>query len=620
MDRCAVLAIFSLLAVPSHGLGTLPDVENVEFGVEFGSSTAVNARVLLKCFYHYQDQHLRTFQAGPSLIWSEPPHSQFVWAQYDGKVVNLFGSFKPGATGLFEATGWQLEQQELLGLLDSTEHPMNLPLTSDNLARVCQGYLDTNPDWVTGRVFVAARTGCPNARKRKSPGDLFSDQGWPTYQCKNFPTPGGPFISVTGETNHPFVVYGDSLSDVGARMWFDIPGYFPASPYYLGRFSNGYVWPEHLALALRGQSTYQIGWHSAAVTGVANYAIGGAVVDAGGVIGANAGKVLEQISWNPLNLGNDFSWLSTWIATSSQLVLTGDLWKELASTDAWTQQVNPYTASLDWSPQANAPPVIVWIGANDLFIAGGLPNANDFWADIGEFGYSTVLGASIASMRKFLEALYDRGHRKMVVGNIPDLGTVPDRLADWDKTDKWELSERWTRAVDFWNVKLAEMLSAFEDSKAGAVVALFDGNRALKDVVAGRLDTPDGYIDYEYRGLARNRVWTMSGPNGQSKHILQACLSTPMGVGWFDVFNTVCRDQSRSIMWDGAHPSTRMQCWFAYGIQLAASRRGVLPTPLLQLYDHLCNEVQAWNGKAEETFWEVPQERDLFGKAIPSYP
>ena len=47
---------------------------------------------------------------------------------------------------------------------------------------------------------------------------------------------------------HPvsrLVVFGDSLSDPGnlkQRLML-----FPASPYWLGRFSNGPIWPEHLA-------------------------------------------------------------------------------------------------------------------------------------------------------------------------------------------------------------------------------------------------------------------------------------------------------------------------------------------------------------------------------------
>src|SRR4051794_25936876 len=75
------------------------------------------------------------------------------------------------------------------------------------------------------------------------------------------------------------VAFGDSLTDTGnlyAVTQTSPSGPFPPSPYYEGRFSNGPVWVEWLALQLGVPAPRPF------VTGGTNYAFGGAETTTGG--------------------------------------------------------------------------------------------------------------------------------------------------------------------------------------------------------------------------------------------------------------------------------------------------------------------------------------------------
>jgi phospholipase/lecithinase/hemolysin len=56
-------------------------------------------------------------------------------------------------------------------------------------------------------------------------------------------------VQATGAALGDVVVFGDSLSDTGT-IYSATGGLIPASPYFAGRFSNGPVWVEHLAVGL----------------------------------------------------------------------------------------------------------------------------------------------------------------------------------------------------------------------------------------------------------------------------------------------------------------------------------------------------------------------------------
>lgn len=80
-----------------------------------------------------------------------------------------------------------------------------------------------------------------------------------------------PLYAKNFEEIQEIVVFGDSLSDTG-NLYVETGGTFPASPPYdAGRFSNGLVWVEYLAMALNLEEVpIPSNW------GGTNYAWGGA--------------------------------------------------------------------------------------------------------------------------------------------------------------------------------------------------------------------------------------------------------------------------------------------------------------------------------------------------------
>ena len=116
----------------------------------------------------------------------------------------------------------------------------------------------------------------------------------------------GPFTGV--------VFFGDSLSDTGnvlsLTLAFSAPP-FPNFPGAEGRFSNGPVWTETLALGLGRSSDSNpanLLFNGAAVITIGspggnNFAFGGARTGLGGSAGATTGLVGQLINWN----GGDFA-------------------------------------------------------------------------------------------------------------------------------------------------------------------------------------------------------------------------------------------------------------------------------------------------------------------------
>ena len=85
-----------------------------------------------------------------------------------------------------------------------------------------------------------------------------------------------PFGSLEGRTASPaydnLYVFGDSYCDVG-NLFAATRGAVPSAPYYNGRFSNGLIWVDHVALSLGISLT-------PSMLGGTNYAFGGAWVTA----------------------------------------------------------------------------------------------------------------------------------------------------------------------------------------------------------------------------------------------------------------------------------------------------------------------------------------------------
>lgn len=154
-------------------------------------------------------------------------------------------------------------------------------------------------------------------------------------------------------------VFGDSLSDTGNFQ--SVTGY-PPLPYDGGRFSNGKLWIEYTADALRMQ-----------IRPGDNYAVAGATTGRSNINDGLAGL--------------EFPGLQDQI-------------------DSFTSQHTPseVTDSL----------CVVWAGANDFFAAietGGSPQA--------------LIGNGVSNTAQAVVRLAQHGARHILVVNVPDLGLTP---------------------------------------------------------------------------------------------------------------------------------------------------------------------------------------------------
>jgi phospholipase/lecithinase/hemolysin len=174
------------------------------------------------------------------------------------------------------------------------------------------------------------------------------------------------------------VVFGDSLSDSG-RAYALSGGFYPQSPPYAQRFSNGPVATEYLAAALGFPLL------PSSSPGGTNYAVGGATTG------------IKNVSWE-----TDFP---TGVQSIAALQNTG-----------MTAQVNEYLTSGPLVNQATAL-YLVWGGPNDLvlaFLTGG---------DI-----AAAAEAAVANLVGAVESLALAGGQHFLVPNTVDLGQTPEFL------------------------------------------------------------------------------------------------------------------------------------------------------------------------------------------------
>ena len=215
--------------------------------------------------------------------------------------------------------------------------------------------------------------------------------------------------------------FGDSLSDTG-NAWIGSGRKNPLSPpYAAGRFSNGPVWVEDVALAL--------GLAAPAARGLrgTNFAVGGATT---GALPKAGGKI-----------------------SAADLPV----------------QINNFAKSV-----ANAAPsaalYTLSIGANDVKAA---VNASPNPAQQSKSALAAA-DAAVEAVRK----LVGLGARHVLVANVPDLGLVPDaaRLSP-------QVRAAMSTVAHGYNVRLASGLVPLAAS-TGAVISLVDVEATLDGVIA----------------------------------------------------------------------------------------------------------------------------------------
>jgi thermolabile hemolysin len=257
------------------------------------------------------------------------------------------------------------------------------------------------------------------------------------------------------------IVFGDSLSDTqnlfNAAQWrFPAPG-----SWFLGRFSNGPVWPEYLSRSLH-LPTY-------------NWAIGAAAAD-------------------------------------QMLVIPGFV-QQVESWQAYMREAKNY------DPQKSL--FYLMIGANDLLKYGRTP------------------AQSLASIEQGLNMLMDRGARKILVSNLPDVTRAPVFLIRKDAVKV---------AVDVatFNAGLSKLIQGLS-TRRGIDIVLFDAHAFFGRVI----DNPQaaGFAEANQSCL---RIDTDSALNYLRGHDLRAGC-----------------DPERYVFWDQLHPTSAMHRQIGEAIKAA---------------------------------------------------
>lgn len=227
------------------------------------------------------------------------------------------------------------------------------------------------------------------------------------------------------------VVFGDSLADSG-RAFALSGGFYPPSPPYAQRFSNGPVATEHLASALG------LPLLPATTPGGTNFAVGGATTGD------------KNVSWETDT--------PTGLQSIAAMQHTG-----------MTAQVGEFLAG--------GPPVdrsstlfLVWGGPNDLVLAN-LTGGDPAQAAVG----------AISNLAAIVETLALEGGRTFIVPNMVDLGVTPEFQGSGLEAALRLLSQEF-------NAGLALAMTALEESLNAAGlpvdIRLFDTFAAFDNVLA----------------------------------------------------------------------------------------------------------------------------------------
>ncbi len=219
-------------------------------------------------------------------------------------------------------------------------------------------------------------------------------------------------------------VIGDSLSDPGNL--YDLTGYFPPSPPYAYRFSNGPVWAEYFANMLRGVK-------------VENLAYGGAFT----------GEILlpDKLTGTP-------SLFSNYVSYEYYSLVPPNLPGVKEEVEDLLDSRHP----MGLNPEAL---YVVWAGANDVFAALENPLL-----------LGLILSNAARNIAREICHLSAAGARYFAVGNLPDLGLTPS--AEGNREALTRLSAQFNR----W---LGRVLAAHPCAKS---LVIFDVFHFIQDVVS----------------------------------------------------------------------------------------------------------------------------------------
>ncbi|MGB8437390.1 MAG: SGNH/GDSL hydrolase family protein [Burkholderiales bacterium] len=283
-------------------------------------------------------------------------------------------------------------------------------------------------------------------------------------------------------------VLGDSLLDSG-NAYLITQNVYPLPP-YAQRFSNGPVASEVLAANLGVTAI------ASELAGGTNYATGGATSGVANFAGIAYGGLALPPPFN--GPPNQIALLST------------------STTGGLTQQVGLLAGAPP--PDIGSSLVLIWAGANDLFLTsalvanGSLPLAPET--------FIIAADSAAANVENAITALIAAGARNILAVNLPDLGMIPAG------TDPANLLS------PFWSAYTAEFNAQFLDA---AYLAGLDPSVKLTEFDAFELF---------------NDAIANPGKYGFT-NVTDACLPTagPLPIA------APCANPDEYLFWDSAHPT-----------------------------------------------------------------
>ena len=335
------------------------------------------------------------------------------------------------------------------------------------------------------------------------------------------------------------VIFGDSLTDSGKLKRRLLV--FPDRPYWLGRFSNGPVWPEYLAMATD--------------LSVQNNSYGGASV-----------IYLEQLPG---------AGIVSHVREYGQMFVSGTI----------DLQINDY---LDKSlnGQDIARPLetlfIIWGGANDYISKEPVSGLITTFLNSpeGETGYRAVAEQTVAGLAEHVRTLYQAGGRRFLLLNLPDLGHSPivlqnttytPELANTHDEDarRLELAHRLTELTIYHNERLKQTLHKLLQELPDSEIVLLD---AFDDFsrLTGTVENSAGF-SYGYDYSTNEEVLTSEG---KGLRLLRPCYSGSY-LGTRDP-GEICESPETAVFWDVVHPTTLTHCWQAFSVGKAMHKAGWL--------------------------------------------
>jgi phospholipase/lecithinase/hemolysin len=366
-----------------------------------------------------------------------------------------------------------------------------------------------------------------------------------------------PEEMTSGDKVTRMVIFGDSLTDTGRlKQRLKI---FPLKPYWIGRFSNGPVWPEYLAMATG--------------MGVQNLAYGGAsAADQDALPG-------ERLLGRARQVGQFF------VSGTIELQISDYLGRTLRDGKIG---------------RADTTAFLIWAGANDYISKEPISGLITTFLSSpeGEAGYKAVVERAVTQLGQHVRTLYAAGARRFVMVNLPDLGRTPivlqnttyapEHLENNDAARKLDLAHRLTELTRYHNQILATAVEQLRMDLPGSEIILVDAFEHFKRLYGADDRAPLQPADYGYEPTAL--AGTLSY-EGQRLTLQQRCYSGFYNPVTLDP-NSICPNPDQALFWDSVHPTTLTHCWQAWNVGNDLAEAGwIRPLPDQRAYLAWCQTI-----------------------------